>query len=293
MQRETGKFEAQLPPCDSSSSAKRDVFKKATTYLAKIAVVLQSAPDKMLTFPQLMDELSLVISEDRVCVENNIRVCLSSHKCFLKIPVAKGSLNSKRNYWKLDYSQITTKMVRRHFSEILHLFPELSLKVATENQRRPSEKHTTRKPEPDACRAVKHEAKFNSSFSIESLLKRDSPSAGGSRACPLSSVQVRAEQQPQPAHRQAGIKRSFNWDPCESLLHTSAGSSPFCPAGGSTHYGPITTGAARLTRIPVHTEPLFPVYTRASAAPYFTSPHSSYITYSVPAFTHNGLFFSM
>lgn len=99
----------------------RAAFKWATTYLSKIAVILQNAPNWMLTFTevrkaevlkcilfagcnmrkfvmcqkdakyflllffQLMDRLMLLMSRDRKCLENNIRVCLSSHSCFTKV----------------------------------------------------------------------------------------------------------------------------------------------------------------------------------------------------------------
>ncbi|XP_029298421.1 LOW QUALITY PROTEIN: forkhead box protein Q1-like [Cottoperca gobio] len=297
MQNRTEKCGAQLPLFVAASSSERGLFRRSTTYLAKISVVLQDAPGKMLTFTQLMDRLAPVISEDKRSVENNIRVCLSTNKCFVKIPVIPDSLDSKRNYWKLEPSQITTKMVRRHFKGILRLFPELASKVETENTSRPSEHcSAVPSPEPVACRAVqiKCEVKFSSPFSIESLLKRDSASARASRASPLSSVPLKVEQQPRSTHRPVWTKRSFSWDSEEPLLlQASAGSSPICSTGGSTHHGLSADGAAQPIRMHVCTESSFPVYTRASAAPYFTSPHSSYITYPVPAFTHDALRFYM
>ncbi|XP_054462273.1 forkhead box protein Q1 isoform X1 [Anoplopoma fimbria] len=298
MQNRTEKFGGQLPPFVPASSSQRGLFRKSTTYLAKIAVVLQDAPGKMLTFTQLMDRLAPLIYEDRKSFENNIRVCLSTHKCFVKIPVVPNSLDSKRNYWKLDPSLITAKMARRHFKGILQLFPELESKVETENTSRPSENCSAlHSPEPAACRAVqiRCEVKFSSPFSIESLLKRDSPSARTSRASPLSSVPVRVEQQTPSTHRQVGTKKSFRWDPEERfLLPAPAGSSLTCSTGGSTHHGLTATGAAQpIERGNVCTQSSFPVYTRASAAPYFTSPDTRYITYSVPTFTHDALRFRM
>ncbi|XP_050922303.1 forkhead box protein H1 [Lates calcarifer] len=261
MQNRTEKFGTQLH--------QRGLFRKSTTYLAKIAVVLQDAPEKMLTFTQLMDRLTTLICEERKSIENNIRVCLSTHACFVKIPVAPHSLDSKRNYWKLDSSQITVKMVRRHFKGILHLFPELASKLETENGSRPSALHS---PEAAACKAVqiRCEVKFSSPFSIESLLKRDGLSPRPSRPSPLSSVQVRAEQQPRPTHRHiVGTKRSLSWDSEEPVhLQVSAGSSPICSTGGSTHHGFTADGAAKpIKRMHVSIEPSFPAYTRA--APHF------------------------
>ena len=275
-----------------------------------------------------MDKLGPFICEDRKPVENNIRVCLSTNKCFHKVnlylknilytkniilfkekltsvckslnsnvlcfqvPVVPDSLDSKRNYWKLDLSQITAKMVRRHFKGILELFPELSSKLETENMSRPSESCSAlHSPEPAACGTVqiRCEVKFSSPFSIESLLKRDSPSAQASKSSPLSSVPVRAQQMPRPTLPRVGTKRSFSWD-CEEplLLQASAGSSPICSAGGSTLHGLNANRAAKtIKRMPVCTEPSFPAYRRISTTPHFTNPHSSYITYSVPTFTHD------
>ncbi|KAG7245008.1 hypothetical protein INR49_023574 [Caranx melampygus] len=176
---------------------------KNGTYLAKIAVVLQHAPGKMLTFTQLMDRLVPLICEDRKSVENNIRVCLSTHSCFVKIPVDPNSVDSKRTTGNWIQSH-HSKMVRRHFKGILQLFPELASKVETENRSRASEQHSAlHSPDPAACTAVqiRCEVKFSSPFSIESLLKRDSPSARPPSASPLSSVQLRAERQTQPGHR--------------------------------------------------------------------------------------------
>ncbi|XP_069371916.1 forkhead box protein H1 [Paralichthys olivaceus] len=268
-ENKTQKFGAELH--------QRGLFRKSTTYLAKIAVVLQGAPGKMLTFTQLMDKLAPLVCEDRKSVENNIRVCLSTHTCFVKIPVIPDSFHSKRNYWKLDSSQITAKMVRRHFKGILQLFPELACKVETEDKSSRAFKHCSdlHSPEAAACKAaqITRETKFSSPFSIESLLKRDAPSARPSRPSPLSSVPLRT-------------KRSLNWDSEEHLLlQTPAGSSLICSTGGSTHH------ELAAKRMHVSTEPSFPMYTRA--APYFSSTHSSYITYSLPAFTHDALCFRL
>ncbi|KAJ0054985.1 hypothetical protein NL108_008702, partial [Boleophthalmus pectinirostris] len=140
------------------------------TYLAKIALILQGAPDKMLTFNQLMYRLAPLMPEDRKSVEVNIRVCLSSSKCFVKVPLTPGSQNSKKNYWKLDTKQITEKMVRRHFRGILEFFPELASKLQTQIQ--PPEKRVSVYSSEDACK-VKCKVKFSSPFSIESILRRE------------------------------------------------------------------------------------------------------------------------
>lgn len=275
-----------LPVFAPATSPTMSPFSKSTTYLAKIAVILQDAPDKRLTFNQLIYRLAPLLPHDRKSVEGNIRVCLSSNKCFVKIPLTPGSKDSKKNYWKLDTHQITEKMVRRHFRGILELFPELASKLKTQSG--PSKKRPAHCPsESAACKTrVKCEVKFSSPFSIESLLKRDSPCARRTpRAPPLPSVPFRAEQQPQLLHRGVESKRSFTtWD-SEEQGHSS-GLSHMYPVGGSTHHELSAPGAAKvIKRMCVSCEPSFPMYTRSSAGPYFSSPHISYITYSTQGHT--------
>ncbi|XP_061787106.1 forkhead box protein H1 [Nerophis lumbriciformis] len=147
-----------------------DVFQRSTTNLARIAVILQAAPDKMLTFAQLMDRLAPLLPGDRKSVDNNIRVCLSINNCFVKIPMDPNSVDSRRNFWKLDLGQISSKMVRRHFKNLLDFFPELA----------PGGGNAENVPQPPGKRPrdsvqIRCEVKFSSPFSIESLLKRDSP----------------------------------------------------------------------------------------------------------------------
>ncbi|KAJ7991708.1 hypothetical protein DPEC_G00286680 [Dallia pectoralis] len=95
------------------------------TYLGMIAHAIQGSPDKMLLSCQLMDKLEAFISGDRQAIKNNIRVCLSTYDCFVKVPVGR---YVKNNLWKFDDSKITAKMARRHFKGILEEFPELSNK---------------------------------------------------------------------------------------------------------------------------------------------------------------------
>ncbi|XP_010789960.1 forkhead box protein Q1-like [Notothenia coriiceps] len=221
MQTRPEKFGSLSSP---ASSSQRGLFRKSTTYLAKIAVILQDVPGKMLTFTQLMDRLAPFISDDKRSVENNIRVCLSTNTCFVKIPVVPDSLDSKRNYWKLDSGHITAKMARRHFKGILQLFPELASKVETENLSKASRNcSAVPSPEPAACRGVqiRCEVKFSSPFSIESLLKRDSPSARASRASPLSSVPFKVDYQQRRSIQKVWNKKGFSWDSEEPLRGSS------------------------------------------------------------------------
>ncbi|KAF7658927.1 hypothetical protein LDENG_00005810 [Lucifuga dentata] len=236
MEMKTEKSEALQPAVRDAQ-----LSRKSSTYLAKIAVILQEAPDKMLTFTQ--------------------------------IPVIPGSMDCKRNYWKLDSNQITAKMARRHFKGILELFPELASKVEMEKMNREQEPCTEqRSPEAAVCKAVQviSEVKFSGPFSIESLLQKDGPPAPASRASPLSREE---QQQPQPAYRGGAAKRSFSWDapPDEPPLFQAS-------AAAASNHGIAAGGAA---------ERSFVMYMRGAPAPYFTSSHSHYITYPVSTFTHD------
>lgn len=53
MQEQTETFGAPPSLLDPDSRAQKAVLCNATTYLAKIAIVLQDAPEKMLTFSQV------------------------------------------------------------------------------------------------------------------------------------------------------------------------------------------------------------------------------------------------
>ncbi|XP_033831659.1 uncharacterized protein si:rp71-45k5.2 [Periophthalmus magnuspinnatus] len=271
----------QLPILVPPGGTEHQGFLKSTTYLAKIALILQGAPDKMLTFNQLMYRLAPLIP-DRKSVEVNIRVCLSSSKCFVKVPLIPGSQNSKKNYWKLDTQQITEKMVRRHFRGILEFFPELAPKLQTQIQP-PEQRNSVCSPEA-ACK-VKCEVKFSSPFSIESILRRDSPCVRTPTPSTLSTVLIRAEQQSGFSHGR--VKRTFNWDTEEP--DSSFEPSPMWPVEGSTHHGLCSPGAAKvIKRKRVSSEPSFPMNTsRSSSGPCFSSPQSSYNTYSAPVLCHS------
>ncbi|XP_055013046.1 forkhead box protein H1-like [Boleophthalmus pectinirostris] len=272
----------QLPTFVPAGGTEYQGFFKSTTYLAKIALILQGAPDKMLTFNQLMYRLAPLMPEDRKSVEVNIRVCLSSSKCFVKVPLTPGSQNSKKNYWKLDTKQITEKMVRRHFRGILEFFPELASKLQTQIQ--PPEKRVSVYSSEDACK-VKCKVKFSSPFSIESILRRESPRARTPTPSPLSTVTFRAEQQSGLSHR--GVKRTVN---CETEeLDRSFEPSPMWPVGGSTHHGLCSPRAAKIIkRNHESNEPTFAMnISGAGSGPYFSSPHSIHNTYSAPILCHS------
>lgn len=182
--------------------------------------------------------------------------------CF-QVPLVPGSLCSKRNYWKLDLDQITEKMVRRHFKGILELFPELASKLGTRSSAAFS-------PEPAAV-PIKGHVKFDSPFSIESILERDDTSAQVSSAFP-HSVPAQMEQ---PSFTQVMMKRGYSLDSEELLFQFSDGGSPFYSTGVSTPPRPIKR---------MFTEASSPFCSTFAAAPYFTS---SYRGYYVPTVTYD------
>ncbi|XP_072530939.1 forkhead box protein H1 [Salminus brasiliensis] len=124
----------------------------------------------MLTFRQIMEKLGVFVSGDRKGLENNIRVCLSSNKCFVKVPVDPDYPNAKRNFWKVDESCITPKMLRRHFRDMKDMLPGLEpqwqIKCEIGAALDP--------PSPDSAgKENNRPIKFSSPFSIESLLKKE------------------------------------------------------------------------------------------------------------------------
>ncbi|XP_043073062.1 forkhead box protein H1 [Puntigrus tetrazona] len=159
-----------------SSGASRRRYKRYTTgtYIGLIAYAIQDSPDKMLTFKQIMKKLEPFVFGDKKGIENNIRVCLSSNRCFAKVPVDPDYPNPKKNFWKVDENGITPKMFRRHFKYLINTFPGLSV-----DQTPPADgcEESSYPPEPlTPAREVtenKSEGKFTGPFSIDSLLKSD------------------------------------------------------------------------------------------------------------------------
>ncbi|KAK1805026.1 hypothetical protein P4O66_019394 [Electrophorus voltai] len=164
-----------------SKGVQRRKYKRNTkgTYIGLLASIIQDSPNKMLTFRQsifyifflhlqIMEKLGAFVSGDKKGLENNIRVCLSSNKCFAKVPIDPEYPNAKRNFWRVDESCITRKMLRRHFSNSVSMFPGLLPKRNTETRDAVDpgssvyHRNVTNRP-----------VKFSSSFSIESLLKKD------------------------------------------------------------------------------------------------------------------------
>ncbi|KAF4100189.1 hypothetical protein G5714_018385 [Onychostoma macrolepis] len=140
--------------------------KHKMTYLGLIAYVIQNAPEKKLTFYKLMNEVTLYVDGDRKGLENNIRVCLSSNNCFVKVPINPEYPNAKRNFWKVDESKITPKILRRHFSGLRDVFPDFYENMESSSVKNETENRAT-------CKRPEAE-KFSSPFSIESLLQRES-----------------------------------------------------------------------------------------------------------------------
>ncbi|XP_058610240.1 forkhead box protein H1-like [Onychostoma macrolepis] len=158
-----------------SSGLPRRRYKRYTTgtYIGLIAYAIQDSPDKMLTFKQIMKKLEPFVFGDKKGIENNIRVCLSSNRCFAKVPVDPDYPNPKKNFWKVDENGITPKMFRRHFKYLINIFPGLSIQTQQVDGCEDSSNAT--EPLTPACKVTenKSEGKFTGPFSIDSLLKSD------------------------------------------------------------------------------------------------------------------------
>ncbi|XP_073678009.1 forkhead box protein H1 [Garra rufa] len=156
------------------SGVPRRRYKRYTTgtYIGLIAYAIKDSPEKMLTFKQIMKKLEPFVFGDKKGIENNIRVCLSSNRCFAKVPVDPNFPNPKKNFWKVDENGITPKMFRRHFKYLINIFPGLSIKT---HQMDECEDDYAPEPVIPVCKVTetKSEGKFTGPFSIESLLKSD------------------------------------------------------------------------------------------------------------------------
>ena len=192
----------------------------------------------------------------------------------------------KLNYWKLDHSQITAKMVRRHFRKILGQFPELAPKMAMgplTHQGSPGPITTIlHTPEPADCKAppTRGSIKFRGPFSIESLLRRDRPSSQGPKLLlppppPRSGQTVKVELQAgSPGDCDDEAKGWLSWDylPVETLLPGSGKRWPFHNTWCNVRVGdPGARPFKRMCR-----EPSAPVIQqRYGLAPYVAGPQSN------------------
>uniref|UniRef100_A0A672KVI1 Si:ch211-239d6.2 n=1 Tax=Sinocyclocheilus grahami TaxID=75366 RepID=A0A672KVI1_SINGR len=116
---------------------------------------------------QLMNAVMLFVDGDRKGLENNIRVCLSSNSCFVKVPINPECPYAKHFFWKVDESKITPKILRRHFSGLRDVFPDFYENMEMSSVKNEMENRAT-------CKRPEAENKFSSPFSIESLLQRES-----------------------------------------------------------------------------------------------------------------------
>ncbi len=98
---------------------------------------------------------------------------------YVQVPINPDCPNAKRNFWKVDESKITPKILRRHFRGLRDVFPDFyenmemsSLKNETENMA------ICKRPEAE---------KFSSQFSIESLLQRESSAPLRNRPAPCAT----------------------------------------------------------------------------------------------------------
>ena len=124
------------------------------------------------------------------------------------------SPESPCNYWKLDHSKITEKMVQRHFHGLLEWFPEFA-----SVERKGVLATLTAPPPCTAAVPCRRELKFCSSFSIDSILKKDYSTSG--LACKTSPRSVESSRMVKVEHEPCwswstegtvGLKMKFTWD---------------------------------------------------------------------------------
>ncbi|XP_067282181.1 forkhead box protein H1-like [Pseudorasbora parva] len=197
-----GGFSALLA---QSSVGQRKKYKKYSTrtYIGLIAYAIQDSPDKMLTFKQIMKKLEPFVFGDKKGIENNIRVCLSSNRCFAKVPVDPDYPNPKKNFWKVDESGITPKMFRRHFKYIMNMLPGLALQAHREDECEDYSCASESLTPVCTITENKSQVKFTGPFSIESILKSD---RGVNRM-----RSTRMEEHPHYIDAQSGVTKRENY----------------------------------------------------------------------------------
>lgn len=90
----------------------------------------------------------------------------------LQIPVHPEYSNSKKNFWKVDETRITHKMLRRHFSGMLDIFPDLATRLRKDSDTTEG-MYAIHNPRGASAFQKEPVTKFSGPFSIESILKKD------------------------------------------------------------------------------------------------------------------------
>lgn len=182
-------------------------------------------------------------------------------------------------------------MVRRHFKEILGQFPELAPKMATDTTTHHSSPGpittVTHSPEPAVCKTppTRRSMAFSGPFSIESLLKRDSPSCRGPkpqppppppphRSCQTVEVELQAGS---PGGRDDRAKGRLSWDylPLETLLPGSDKRWSFYTRRSNMDIHRVGDLGARPFKRMCMEPSTPPIQPRHGLAPYVAGPQSN------------------
>ena len=164
------------------------------------------------------------------------------------------------NYWKLDHSKITEETVHRNFGGLLEWFPELT-SVKREMLTPPPPDYYTAlealESAPSKAENHRHEGKFCSSFSIDSILKKNySPSGLCCKEEPGMSIKV--EQEPSwCTERTVGLKMKFTWDSHVDTHHGTGDGYSIRTAGGSSDHGLSPRPTKRMCRSPLSQQEKF------------------------------------
>lgn len=121
----------------------------------------------------------------------------------MQVPVNPEYPNARRNYWKVDEHRITPKMLRRHFSGTRDILAGSSCRNPAGSESMETSPKCTGLP---AVLEDKRSSKFHSSFSIESLLKKDP------EVCVTSTLPTDAPVDVNLLRKACSLKNTFEWD---------------------------------------------------------------------------------
>ncbi|KAJ1195061.1 hypothetical protein NDU88_004344 [Pleurodeles waltl] len=216
------------------------------SYLAMIALVIQSSPEKRLTLSQILKEISTIFplfKGDYQGWKDSIRHNLSSNDCFRKVLKDPGKPQLKGNFWAVDVSRIplealklqNTAIARQGCTILVDDLAPYILHGERYNLQGPMQRHEA-PPGLPPC-AIENDqppvivGKNNNSFMIDSLLQ-------GLEGMSIPGKSPLSESSPQSteSHQYTPTGNGFSsndhvWFPTQYLYSPSFSWRPSCSLG--------------------------------------------------------------
>ncbi|XP_016072132.1 PREDICTED: forkhead box protein H1 [Miniopterus natalensis] len=174
------------------------------TYLAMIALVIQTAPSRRLKLAQIIRQVQAMFPffrEDYEGWKDSIRHNLSSNRCFRKVPKDPAKPKAKGNFWAVDVSLIPAEALRLQNTALCRRWQSRGARATFAKDLGPYvlNGRPYRPPKPPSPQLQPSEG-----FSIKSLLgdpREGAPHSSPGRVCPLPNKEAVVPAPPLPSER--------------------------------------------------------------------------------------------